>query len=681
MKHILNYHFRHFPHLLTDVYAGSGGNFKYSKSNRLIHIYGYFVFLRLWFGSLNKKHLAIFGSALAVLPIVAASFLFLTPKTIQLSLSEKNCFFQPMIFPGTVNRSNSDDFILNSQNSLSIGNTPIFSSSTCVDVYGLPHEQTSQSLKLSALGGIMNKKIEVKVASLPAASKIFDAQNPISQADGLEFKLNSLDKVFSYNLQIQDQTAICRLDDLNLNCAIDKLALEQGKSYDFSLKRTFHADQSTILESSFLLRDPVLVTEASIQQNQIIYDIPKSIQIEFNKPIDESDKISLKTNDGAEIAFSTSQKDSELNILFDKPLPRKTQFVFTLGSAVATDGAYLSSPFTVEFTTSGGPEVSGVNIGSFKVSESSNIIINFDSELSAAQNIKEFVSLRSGNIELPFAYTVSGNSLNINPANNLPRCTSFAVSVKDGLSNVYGVSGSDNWTYNSRTICQRVSSIGTSVQGRSITSYSFGNGPILVLFVGGTHGNERSSYRTLIAWVDELERGSDKIPANKTVVVIPDLNPDGYVHQTRTNANGVDLNRNFPSNDWASAVYMPGGLYRENGGGSSPLSEPESMALANFVNSNKPSLVLTYHATASVVFANGSGNSASLASLYASRSGFSGKSSGGEEDQIFGYPTTGEFEAWLHDKKSIAGLLVELATLNGNEINSQKSAMWAMLQN
>jgi len=110
------------------------------------------------------------------------------------------------------------------------------------------------------------------------------------------------------------------------------------------------------------------------------------------------------------------------------------------------------------------------------------------------------------------------------------------------------------------------------------------------------------------------------------------------------------------------------------------LSEPESAALASYIQSISPSLVPTYHAVARTVIYNGSCNSAGLASSYGSLSGF-GVISSTVEDSLFSYPTTVESETWLHDKLGIPALLIEDATMSSNEINSQKSAMWAMVGN
>jgi len=76
----------------------------------------------------------------------------------------------------------------------------------------------------------------------------------------------------------------------------------------------------------------------------------------------------------------------------------------------------------------------------------------------------------------------------------------------------------------------------------------------IVLFFGGIHADEispiYSSFRALV----ELTFDARLQPENTRLIYVPILNPDGFVGQfvqngstTRTNANGVDLNRNFSS--------------------------------------------------------------------------------------------------------------------------------------
>src|SRR3954447_7799776 len=107
----------------------------------------------------------------------------------------------------------------------------------------------------------------------------------------------------------------------------------------------------------------------------------------------------------------------------------------------------------------------------------------------------------------------------------------------------------------------------------SLTGHSVQGGPIrvverdgaapgrTVLVVGCIHGNEDAG----IAVTKLLLRGPR--PAAGRLLVISDLNPDGRRAHTRVNADGVDLNRNFPS-EWRGHS-RPGG---PGGGGARPPS-------------------------------------------------------------------------------------------------------------
>jgi hypothetical protein len=71
-------------------------------------------------------------------------------------------------------------------------------------------------------------------------------------------------------------------------------------------------------------------------------------------------------------------------------------------------------------------------------------------------------------------------------------------------------------------------------------------GPRKVLAVGCIHGNEPAG-RGIVA---DLIRAS---PAPDTqLLLVRDMNPDGFAHHQRANAHGVDLNRNSPEH-WAGA--------------------------------------------------------------------------------------------------------------------------------
>jgi protein MpaA len=119
--------------------------------------------------------------------------------------------------------------------------------------------------------------------------------------------------------------------------------------------------------------------------------------------------------------------------------------------------------------------------------------------------------------------------------------------------------------------------IGHSVQGRPITLVRVGDpaAPRKILVVGEVHGNEPAG-RTIVAAL----RGAT--PALGTqLLLIRDLNPDGFAHHARTNAHGVDLNRNSPQH-WAGA-------------GPRPWSEPETRALRALILRERPTLTIYYH--------------------------------------------------------------------------------------
>src|SRR3989344_400367 len=69
--------------------------------------------------------------------------------------------------------------------------------------------------------------------------------------------------------------------------------------------------------------------------------------------------------------------------------------------------------------------------------------------------------------------------------------------------------------------------IGTSVEGREIIAYHFGEGDTEIIFVGGIHGgyswNTTLVARRLMDYLME-ERATSVIPANVKVTVIPVLN-------------------------------------------------------------------------------------------------------------------------------------------------------------
>jgi murein peptide amidase A len=130
--------------------------------------------------------------------------------------------------------------------------------------------------------------------------------------------------------------------------------------------------------------------------------------------------------------------------------------------------------------------------------------------------------------------------------------------------------------------------LGRSVEGRPIVAYEVGNpaGRRRELVVGCIHGNETAG----IAIARRLERMS---PTKVDLWIVPVLNPDGVVAATRGNADGVDLNRNFP--------YRWRTLSGVDYSGARPLSEPESRAAYRLIRRVRPQVSIWFHQHLDVV--------------------------------------------------------------------------------
>jgi protein MpaA len=154
---------------------------------------------------------------------------------------------------------------------------------------------------------------------------------------------------------------------------------------------------------------------------------------------------------------------------------------------------------------------------------------------------------------------------------------------------------------------RRTVTLGRSIDGRVIYAVETGDldSARRALVVGCIHGNECAG----IAVANRLARTPG--PGNVDLWILPNLNPDGAAAGTRTNARGVDLNRNFP---WRWRQLE--GTYDS---GQAPLSERETRIAHRLIERLRPSVSIWFHQHLDLV--DDSGGSTALERRFAAIAG------------------------------------------------------------
>jgi protein MpaA len=136
---------------------------------------------------------------------------------------------------------------------------------------------------------------------------------------------------------------------------------------------------------------------------------------------------------------------------------------------------------------------------------------------------------------------------------------------------------------------------GKSEQNNALNLYGPRTGPVDILLIGAMHGDENETTVVLSEALRRISPGDIKNP------VILSTNPDGALQGTRSNARGVDLNRNWPTTNWSGDPVF----HKDHGGtvqdielssGNSPGSEAETIALLDCVHRLRPRTVISLHA-------------------------------------------------------------------------------------
>lgn len=123
--------------------------------------------------------------------------------------------------------------------------------------------------------------------------------------------------------------------------------------------------------------------------------------------------------------------------------------------------------------------------------------------------------------------------------------------------------------------------------------------PLRVLLMGGIHGDELTSSSIVFRWLADMPSDAS---GQFEWRVMPVVNPDGLLSRKaqRMNANGVDLNRNFPTPGWQQDAPRYWKTRTRNDPrrypGSAPLSEPESRWVYDEMARFHPDVIISVHA-------------------------------------------------------------------------------------
>ena len=205
--------------------------------------------------------------------------------------------------------------------------------------------------------------------------------------------------------------------------------------------------------------------------------------------------------------------------------------------------------------------------------------------------------------------------------------------------------------------------VGMSVEGRPITATRLGDPEgRRVLVIGVIHGDEQAGLQ-IVALLDELP-----VPPGVDLYLVDSMNPDGVAHDVRTNANAVDLNRNFPYN-WGP-IAEPGDWQYA---GPAAASEPETIAIVELISTLRPDLVIWYHQDAYSI-GPGEGRDGAIRARYAELTGL-------PMESVTGGTYTGVAAQWA--RQELAGneppgvaFIVELGvTLSADEARTHAEAV------
>ncbi len=192
---------------------------------------------------------------------------------------------------------------------------------------------------------------------------------------------------------------------------------------------------------------------------------------------------------------------------------------------------------------------------------------------------------------------------------------------------------------------------GFSEEKRPIYYWQLGDTNDVTLIFGAFHGDEQTGFHLVLQLADTLFAHPGLI--SKGVVLVPVANPDGLLAGTRVNSRNVDINRNFPTENW-TPVYSKDKNYP----GPEAASEQETILIMQMLDRFNPNKIITIHDA--LHMNNFNGPARELAELLESFNGY-------PVTEDVGYPTPGSFGNYAGEERHIPVVTLELPAIGPEE--------------
>jgi hypothetical protein len=227
--------------------------------------------------------------------------------------------------------------------------------------------------------------------------------------------------------------------------------------------------------------------------------------------------------------------------------------------------------------------------------------------------------------------------------------------------------------------------IGFTQGGLPLVVHHLGGGSTRLFLMGGQHGGPEFNTVNLVRFlIEHFQEHPWEIPESVGLDLLVMANPDGVAINSRQFLSGVDPNRNWPASNWSPDAFDSNARFVQGLGGPEPMSEQETWALAEWLLTERPALVINYHSAGGFMFGGGPLAEAYEAASRYFRSGGGGTPPGGAPggtgsgSGLLPYRATGSMNPWLRTE-GINGLFIELTTPYTAEFTRNLAGVRAVL--